>query len=60
MKRSTWLDLLAGTEGRLRPIAAQVRDALSKLDDTLFELWNLGENVLLAWTHQAQVTFPRI
>lgn len=32
-------------------MASAMRDALSKLDDALFELWNLGENVLLAWTH---------
>lgn len=53
MKRTTWLDLFAGTEPGAQPLAPQVRDALSKLDDTLFELWNLGENVLLAWTRES-------
>lgn len=51
MKRATWLDLFASPDKGARDMAAGVRDALSKLDDALFELWNLGENVLLAWTY---------
>ncbi len=31
-----------------------MRRALAELDDTLFELWNLGENVILAWTRERQ------
>jgi hypothetical protein len=52
MRRSTWLDLLAGTEDRPQPLPRDIREALSDLDDRLFEIWNLGENVLLAWTHE--------
>lgn len=29
-----------------------MRKALADLDDTLFELWNLGENVVLVWTRR--------
>lgn len=29
-----------------------MRKALSDLDDKLFDLWNLGENVILAWTRE--------
>jgi len=30
----------------------QERRALAALDDALFEMWNLGENIVLAWTHE--------
>lgn len=49
MKRSTWLDLLAGEEGQSLALATDIRMALAELDDRLFEFWNLGENVILAW-----------
>ena len=52
MKRSTWLDLLAGEDGDVRVLPPSVRTALSDLDDRLFDVWNLGENVFLAWTHE--------
>jgi hypothetical protein len=32
-------------------LAAQTRKELDRLDDRLFTTWNLGDNVLLAWTH---------
>lgn len=51
MKRATWLDLFANPDKGARNMAAVEKDALSKLDDALFEFWNLGENVILAWTH---------
>ncbi len=50
MKRTTWLDLFANAGGGAQLSDPKVRDALSRLDEELFELWNLGENVLLAWT----------
>lgn len=31
-----------------------MRRALADLDDTLFELWNLGENIILVWTHEGR------
>ncbi len=30
-------------------LAPEVRRAVAELDDRLFDLWNLGENVVLAW-----------
>ena len=51
LKRATWLDLFA-PHGDARALTPPVRQALSRLDDALFALWNLGENVLLAWTHE--------
>ena len=53
MKRSTWLDLLAGEDGDVSVLPSSVRHALADLDDRLFDVWNLGENVFLAWTHDA-------
>ncbi len=54
MKRATWLDLLGAFGKRRLPLAQKARADLSWLDDTLFNLWNLGENVLLAWTHEGR------
>lgn len=53
MKRQTWLHLFGGTRDG-KPLPAKAREALSRLDDTLFDLWNLGENILLAWTHEGK------
>ena len=53
MKRATWLDLFGGTRDG-KPLPAKAREALSRLDDTLFDLWNLGENILLAWTNEGK------
>jgi len=50
LKRASWLDALAGAAGEARPLTRELRAALHRLDDALFELWNLGENVLLAWS----------
>jgi hypothetical protein len=50
MKRATWLDLVSTDERIRQSLTQQARQALAKLDDVLFALWNLGENVLLAWT----------
>jgi hypothetical protein len=52
MKRATWLDLCTVSDDDLQALTQPGRQALSKLDEVLFDLWNLGENVLLAWTHE--------
>lgn len=52
MRRSSWLHTLAGDAGTLE-LAEAARGALEALDDKLFEVWNLGENVLLGWTHSS-------
>ena len=50
LRRASWLDALASASGEPRPLTRELRAALHQLDDALFELWNLGENVLLAWS----------
>jgi hypothetical protein len=50
MTRSTWLTTFAAESGTL-DLPAATREALAALDAKLFEVWNLGENVLLGWTH---------
>jgi hypothetical protein len=52
LKRSTWLDLLAGEDGQDLALPAETRMLLSQLDDRMFEFWNLGENVFLAWCEE--------
>lgn len=54
MKRATWLDLYTASNGGSQSLTQPVRQALSKLDEALFDRWNLGENVLLAWTHESR------
>lgn len=50
MKRTTWLDMFAAVDGGAQSLSMDVRQALARLDELLFEMWNLGGNVLLAWT----------
>jgi len=50
MKRSGWLDSLASTLPADAVIDHAVRLELSGLDEALFDAWNLGENIVLAWT----------
>ena len=50
MKRSSWLDTLVIEPGDAQALTPPVRQALTNLDDALFEAWNLGENIFLVWT----------
>lgn len=50
MKRSSWLDILVAASGDARALTRPLRQALSGLDDALFEVWNLGANIILVWT----------
>jgi len=50
MRRSSWLNTLAG---ETLDLPAATLEELARLDDKLFEIWNLGENVLLGWTHSS-------
>ena len=50
MKRSTWLDIFAAVDGSAQSLSRGTRDSIARLDEALFALWNLGENVLLAWS----------
>ena len=53
MKRASWLEAVASVSGEEIAVAQAARDELRVLDDTLFEAWNLGENIILAWTQDA-------
>ena len=50
MRRGTWFSAFAAGEGAL-DLPAETREELARLDDRLFAIWNLGDNVLLGWTH---------
>jgi hypothetical protein len=50
MKRQSWLELFVQTANDGKPLPALTRDALSNLDQTLYEVWSLGDNLVLAWT----------
>lgn len=53
MKRSSWLDSLATHADEVRALTPQMRQSLSTLDDVLFGVWDLGNNIILAWTREA-------
>jgi len=50
MKRLSWLDTLAIATAEAQTLTPPVRQALLSLDDTLFGVWNLGDNIVLVWT----------
>jgi hypothetical protein len=52
VKRSSWLDVLMEQAG-IEALAPEARQFLARLDDALFNAWNLGDNLLLAWTREA-------
>lgn len=52
--RASWASDLSKLKGQPTALSAALRDALSQLDAALFALWNLGDNVLLAWTHEQE------
>jgi len=52
MRRGTWFNTFADEGGTL-DLPAETREELARLDNELFAIWNLGENVLLGWTHSA-------
>ncbi len=49
MRRGTWFSAFAA-EGGVQELAAATREGLARLDERLFQIWNLGGNVLLGWT----------
>ena len=50
MHRSSWLDILVAATGDARTLTQPIRQTLSDLDAALFEVWNLGANIILVWT----------
>jgi hypothetical protein len=55
MKRSSWLETIANSMERDPSIDAESRAELAGLDEALFDAWNLGENIVLAWTGNGAV-----
>ena len=54
MKRGTWFNAFAANENSAQGLAPQAREEISKLDEALYTLWNLGDNVVIAWTFKGQ------
>ena len=54
MKRGSWFSALAANETSAQGLAPQAREDISRLDDALYSLWNLGDNVIVAWTFKGQ------
>ena len=52
MKRSSWLDILMSMAAVGEPLTRGARQALSALDEALFDFWHLGEKVLLVWSRE--------
>ena len=52
MKRATWFNHFASGGGD-QDLRSHTRQELARLDSRLFAIWNLGDNVLLAWTYSA-------
>jgi hypothetical protein len=52
MRRGTWFNTFAAENAAL-DLPARTREELAGLDDQLYAIWNLGENVMLGWTHSA-------
>src|SRR5258705_8927064 len=54
MKRGSWLNAFASNENSAQGLAPQAREEIARLDDALYTLWNLGDNVIIAWTFKGQ------
>ncbi len=50
MKRQSWFEAFAQTANEGKILSSHTRQALVNLDDTLFKVWDLGDNLVLAWT----------
>lgn len=50
MKRRSWFEAFAQTANGSKSLSPTTRKTLLNLDDTLFKVWDLGDNLVLAWT----------
>jgi len=50
VKRGSWFNSRAA-EGGTQGLLEETREELARLDERLYSIWNLGDNVLLNWTH---------
>ena len=48
MKRGSWFNAFAANENSAQGLALPAREEIAKLDDALYSLWNLGDNVIIA------------
>jgi hypothetical protein len=51
-KRASWIDSLSCTVNENYAVTADAKQELSRIDEILYTAWNLGENILLAWTEE--------
>jgi len=52
MKRGSWFNTRAEASG-VQGLLPETLEELARLDEMLYRIWNLGDNVLLCWTHRA-------
>jgi hypothetical protein len=49
-QRASWLHFLIESHGDAQALTPKIRQTLADLDNMLFDAWNLGDNIFLAWT----------
>lgn len=54
MKRGSWFNAFAANENSAQGLGPQSREEIARLDDALYTLWNLGDNVIIGWTFKGQ------
>jgi hypothetical protein len=54
MKRGSWINAFTARESSAQGLSPQAREEIARLDEALYTLWNLGDNVIIAWTFQGQ------
>jgi hypothetical protein len=54
MKRGSWFNAFAANEHSAQGLGLQTREEVARLDNALYTLWNLGDNVIIAWTFIGQ------
>jgi len=50
IRRFSWINAVAASTGVAHALTPQVRQLLTELDDVLYEVWDLGANIVLVWT----------
>src|SRR2546422_9010230 len=56
VRRQSWLDVFADYPAPANLAFEEVRRNISIIDECLQDLWNLGENIFLAWTSRGERT----
>jgi hypothetical protein len=54
MKRKNWIGSISDAVGHPLALSQGVREELTRIDALLFEAWNLGGNIMLAWTREGR------